>query len=59
MLFKMVGDWLAPSFNRGLLLNFWLLRSVNHLKFKEEYVMYTEKYVLVRKKKKKNENVYK
>ena len=35
--------------NRGLILNFWWLRSANHVKFTEEHVMSTEKHVLVKK----------
>ena len=35
--------------NRGLSSNFWELRSANHVKFTEEFVMYTEKHILVKK----------
>ena len=33
--------------------NFCCLKNVNHVKFTEEYVMRTEKHVLVKKKKKR------
>ena len=35
--------------NRGLLLNFWWLRSANQVKIKEESVTCMEKHVLVKK----------
>ena len=36
----------ASGLNRGLLSNFWWLRSANHVKFTEECMMFMEKYVL-------------
>ena len=39
----------VSGLQRGLLSNFWWLKSVNQVKFSEECVMGTEKNVLVKK----------
>ena len=39
----------TPGLNRGLLSNFYWLRSVNHVKFIKECVMRTKKHVSVKK----------
>ena len=46
----MVANQTASGFNRGLSSNYGWLRSANHVKFTEQYVMYMEKHVLVKKK---------
>ena len=38
----------APGLNRGMSLNFWWLASANYLKFTEEWVMCTQKFVLAK-----------
>ena len=38
----------APSLNRSLSRNFWWLKSANHVKFPDEYVMCMKKNVLVK-----------
>ena len=48
-LFKMSANQSAPGLNRGISSNFWLLESANNVKFTEEFVMCTEKYVFVKK----------
>ena len=45
----MVENQSAYGLNRGLLWNVWWLRSANSMKFTEECVMCTEKYVLFKK----------
>ena len=45
-LFKTVANLSAPGWNRVLSSNLWWLKSVNGMKFTEEYVMHTEKHVL-------------
>ena len=52
-LFKIEENHSAQDLNIGLLSNFGWLKSVNHVKCIEEYVMHMEKHVLVKK------NVYK
>ena len=42
----MVANQSASRLNRGLSSDFWWLRSVNHVKFTEEYV----KHVLIKSK---------
>ncbi len=39
----------APGLNRGLSSNYWWLRIANHMKFTEEWIICTEKHVLVKK----------
>ena len=39
----------VPGLNWGLSLNFFGLRSANHMKFTEEYVMYMKMHVLINK----------
>ena len=46
-LFKMVTN--QTGSNRGLLSNFWSLKSTNHKKFTEECEMCMEKHVLIKK----------
>ena len=48
MLFKMMANQSNSSLNRGLSSNFWQLKSANHMKFKEECGVGTEKHVLVK-----------
>ena len=38
----------APGLNRGLLTNFWRLKSANYVKFTELYVMCTKRHVLAK-----------
>ena len=45
----MVAHQSTPGLNRGLSSNFWWLRSISHVKFTEEGVMYMKKHVLVNK----------
>ena len=47
-LFQMTANQSDPGLNRGLLSNFWLLRSENHVKFKAECGMFMMKHVLVK-----------
>ena len=47
-LFKILTNQCAPDLNRDLSSNFWWLRSANHMKFIEEYVMWLEKHALVK-----------
>ena len=44
----MAANQSAPGLNRRLLSNFWWLRSANYVKFTEEYMIYTEKHVLLK-----------
>ena len=48
-LFRMVTNQSAPNLNRSLPQNFGLLRNANHVKFTEEWMICTEKDVLVKK----------
>ena len=38
----------VPGLNRGLSLNFWWLKSANHMKFTAEGMICTEKYILLK-----------
>ena len=48
MYFEAKINQIASGLNRGLSSNFWCLRNANHLKFKKECVMCTEKYALIK-----------
>ena len=48
-LFKMKTNQTAPGLKRGLSSNFWWLRSANHEKYIEEYMLYMEKHAKVKK----------
>ena len=50
-LFRIVGKikQRAPGLSRGLSSNFCCLKSANHMKFMQDYVMCTEKDILVKK----------